>query len=101
MHLLRRYISLLIATWLLLGLLTACSSNSLQTSVSPTATLQPILAGGEPILPHSQIHFHDAPLPMQADLEYSSQDWTLSAHDNVATRLVTLPTCCDTHPVPL
>src|SRR5437763_1810571 len=102
MHLLRRYTSLLIASWLLLGLLTACSSNSLQISVSPTATLQLVLAGGEPILPHSQIHFHDAPLPTAADLTYDNSDWTLPGHDTTSTRSVMLLPCCNSQtPGPL
>ncbi|GAC1349876.1 MAG: hypothetical protein NVSMB27_27090 [Ktedonobacteraceae bacterium] len=60
------------------------------------------MAGGEPVLAHSQIHFHDAPLPTPADLHFNDDDWTLSGHDNASTRSIALPSCCTTQtPVPL
>ncbi|HEV7236172.1 MAG TPA: hypothetical protein VGN15_08335, partial [Ktedonobacteraceae bacterium] len=54
----------------------------------------PALAAGEAILPYSQIHFHDAPLPTQADLRLPVNAWSLEGYDSTATRVVTLTSCC-------
>lgn len=62
----------------------------------------PSVAGGEPVLPFSQIFFHDAPLPSQADLQFDSNTWTLNGHDTASTRSVVLTACCDARaPAPL
>jgi outer membrane protein assembly factor BamB len=55
----------------------------------------PVLAGGEPVLPHSQIFFHDAPLPAPSDLHFSDNVWTVVGHDGAATRSVEIPACCN------
>ncbi len=66
------------------------------------ATPTPVLAGGEPVLPHSQIYYHDAPLPNGADLDFGDDAWTLAGHDSASTRSVELPSCCDAGiPAPL
>jgi eukaryotic-like serine/threonine-protein kinase len=76
----------------------ACSTGPSSRPVTTNKTA--VIAGGEPVLAHSQIHFHDAPLPTPADLHFN--DWTLSGHDNASTRSVALPSCCTAQtPVPL
>src|SRR5450759_1231913 len=47
----------------LLVMLTACSAGPFSQPNVVTKTPTPVLAGGEPVLVHSQIHVHDAPLP--------------------------------------
>jgi outer membrane protein assembly factor BamB len=80
---------------LLIVSLTACNSIPETRSESTHHTPTPALAGGEPILPHSQIFFHDAPLPTQSDLQFSDDAWTVAGHDAAATRSLELPTCCN------
>jgi outer membrane protein assembly factor BamB len=75
-------------------LLTACNGNPEIQSKIPHQTPTPVLAGGEPILPHSQIFYHDAPLPTQSDLYFSDSAWTIAGHDAAATRSVEIPACC-------
>lgn len=96
-----REICLMLA--LLCFLLTACSTTptihqtTMRQKTSPLA-----LAGGEPILPHSQILLHDAPLPTQMDFRFSENAWTVSGHDSYATHASQLTTCCGTQmPSPL
>ncbi|GAC1382412.1 MAG: hypothetical protein NVS4B7_09400 [Ktedonobacteraceae bacterium] len=102
MRSLKKYFNLLITIYIMLCLFTACSSEPFQQPASLPAASKPVMAGGEPVLPHSQVHFQNAPLPTQADLRYANQAWTLPGHDNASTRLVTLPTCCTTRiPTPL
>ena len=52
------------------------------------------MAGGEMVLPHSQIHFHDAPLPTSDAFQLPANAWTLAGYDSAATRAVTLTACC-------
>src|SRR5215831_9436186 len=80
---------------LIVSSLTACNSIPETRSESTHQTPTPALAGGEPILPHSQIFFHDAPLPTQSDLQLSDDAWTVAGHDAAATRSVELPACCN------
>jgi outer membrane protein assembly factor BamB len=77
---------------LMLCLLSACGGINRPVTVRMTPT--PATAAGEAVLPHSQIHFRDAPLPTQADLNFTSDDWTLAGHDSYSTRAVILPACC-------
>src|ERR1700680_4018422 len=78
----------------ILCICSACITGpSHQATVTPVATA-PALAGGEAILPHSQIHFHDAPLPTQADLRLPVNVWSVEGYDSTATRAVTLTSCC-------
>src|SRR5712692_67100 len=80
----------------------ACITCPSSQPVTTNKTSTPVMAGGEPVLAHSQIHFHDAPLPTPADLHFNDDDWTLSGHDNASTRSVALPACCNTQtPAPL
>src|SRR5436305_301847 len=81
---------------LLLIMLSACSTAQFSQPVVDHTTPRPVLAGGEPVLAHSQIHFHDALAPTPADLRLDSGDWTLTGHDSAGTRTVTLPPCCNT-----
>ena len=79
----------------------ACSANPFSQPVIVEKTPTPVIAGGEPVLPHSQIHFRDAPLPTQADFSFTSDGWTLAGFDSDSTRSVVLPSCCTTqHPTP-
>jgi eukaryotic-like serine/threonine-protein kinase len=80
---------------LLITLLTACNSVSMDQHKITHQTPTPVLAGGEPVLPHSQIFFHDAPLPTQVDLHFSDDTWTVAGHDGAATRSVEIPACCN------
>ncbi|MGI9061837.1 MAG: PQQ-binding-like beta-propeller repeat protein [Ktedonobacteraceae bacterium] len=83
-----------LALCIILCLCSACSTGpSQQATVTPVATA-PALAAGEAILPYSQIHFHDAPLPTQADLRLPVNAWSLEGYDSTATRAVTLTSCC-------
>ena len=70
---------------LLLVTLSACSTAQFSQPVVDHTAPTPVLAGGEPVLAHSQIHFHDAPAPTPADLRFDSRDWTLAGHDSVGT----------------
>jgi outer membrane protein assembly factor BamB len=79
----------------LLVMLTACSTGPFSQPDVVTKTPTPVLAGGEPVLAHSQIHIHDAPLPSKDDLLFSNGDWTLAGGNNVATRAALLPACCN------
>src|SRR6266568_2724517 len=86
----------------LLAMLTACSGAAGSQPAMMHSTPTSAMAGGEPILPHSQIHFRDAPLPTAADLRFGTDDWILAGRDNASTRSVILPQCCNTHaPSPL
>ncbi len=76
-------------------LLTACNSAPVTQSNITHQTPTPVLAGGEPVLPHSQIFFHDAPLPTQVDLQFSDDAWTVAGHDVAATRSLDIPACCN------
>ena len=90
----------IIGAFAIIILLTACSPNPFSQPPVIHKTPAPAMAGGEPVLPHSQIHFHDAPVP--ADLSFTGGDWTLAGRDNAATRSVTLSSCCSTQaPAPL
>ena len=80
---------------LLVILLTACNSSPEVQSKIIHRTPIPVLAGGEPVLPHSQIFFHDAPLPAQSDLHFSNDAWTVAGHDGAATRSVEIAACCN------
>ncbi len=82
----------LIIGCIILCLCSACSTSSYH-QVTPVATTA-VLAGGEAILPYSQIHFHDAPLPTQAEMRLPANAWSLAGYDSTATRAVTLPSCC-------
>jgi eukaryotic-like serine/threonine-protein kinase len=87
---------------LLLLLVVACASNAPAPPVTIQKTPKAALAGGEPILPHSQIFLRTAPLPTAADMRVSNGDWTLPALDAASTRSVLLPNCCVTQtPAPL
>lgn len=76
-------------------ILSACSTGPFSQPVVVHTTPTPVLAGGEPVLAHSQIHLHDAPVPTLADLRFDSGDWTLAGHDSAGTRAVILPSCCN------
>src|SRR2546430_15670574 len=80
-------------------MLSACSTGQFSQPVVVHTTPTPVLAGGESVLAHSQIHFHDAPAPTPADLRFDSKDWTLAGHDSVGTRNVTLPWWCNNRAV--
>src|SRR2546421_1592757 len=87
---------------LLVIMLSACSAAPFSQPVVVHKTPAPVLAGGEPVLAHSQIHFHDAPLPGKGDLQFGNGDWTLAGEDNVSARAVMLPACCASQvPAPL
>lgn len=87
---------------LLVIMFSACSAGPFSQPDVVTKTPTPVLAGGEPVLAHSQIHVHDAPLPNKDALNFSNGDWTLAGGDNVATRAVLVPACCnDKVPAPL
>ncbi len=95
-------ITRIIIICLLLCLLTACSSPSPNQSTFTHVTPTPARSGGEPVLPYSQIHFQDAPLPTANDLRFDNGDWTLAGHDSASTRSVVLSSCCNTKaPAPL
>lgn len=80
---------------LLMIMLSACSTGQFSQQVVVHTTPTPVLAGGEPVLVHSQIHLHDAPSPTPADLRFDSGDWALVGHDSAGTRAVILPSCCN------
>src|SRR5947209_3327084 len=50
---------------IILCIFSACSANPFNQPTETHKTPTPAIAGGEPVLPHSQIHIHDAPLPSQ------------------------------------
>ena len=85
----------------LIIMLTACASTPPAPVVISIKTPIATLAAGEPILPHSQILLHDAPLPLAADYAVNSHNWTLAGYDTSATRDVMTPGCCSTLPAPL
>src|SRR6266581_4337230 len=90
----------IICAFALIILLTACSPNPFRQPAVVHKTPAAAMAGGETVLPHSQIHFRDAPVP--ADLSFTGGDWTLAGRDNAATRSVTLSSCCSTRaPAPV
>ena len=85
----------LIALCLILYLCAACSTGPFQqATATPVVMPKPLLAGGEVVLPHSQVHFRDAPLPTLAAFQLPVNEWTLAGYDSAATRAVTLPSCC-------
>lgn len=87
---------------LLLLFVTACAPNAPAPSVPVQKTPTPATAGGEAILPHSQIFLHEAPLPTTDDMRFDNGDWTLAALDSASTRSVVLSHCCTTQtPSPL
>lgn len=87
--------------WLCVAL-AACSANPFAPPPSVQKTPIPLRAGGELVLPHSQMLLHLAPLPAPSDLQFNSGDWTLAGGDSASTRAVTLPSCCSqTFPSPL
>ena len=75
-------------------LFSACSSSPSNQVASTPVARTPVMAGGEVVLPHSQILLHDAPLPAQADLQPPVNQWTLAGFDSAATRAVSLTSCC-------
>lgn len=75
-------------------LFSACSSGTSNQVASTPVAKTPVIAGGEVVLPHSQILLHDAPLPTQADLQPPVNQWTLAGYDSTATRAVSLTSCC-------
>ncbi len=79
---------------LLACLAAACSAPATVQSVDRHATPTMAIAGGEPVLPYSQIFFHDAPLPTPADFQFAADAWTLAGHDSDGTRSVAVPGCC-------
>src|ERR1700760_971910 len=80
---------------LLACMITSCSAPLIaQQHATIHARPTVVMAGGEPILPHSQIFFHDAPLPTQADFRFGSDAWTLAGHDSNGTHSVGMPSCC-------
>ena len=85
-------------TGLLACIVTSCSAPSIaqqHATIHPKPTV--VMAGGEAVLPHSQIFFHDAPPPTQADFQFGSDAWTLAGHDSSGTRSVVMPSCCVTN----
>jgi outer membrane protein assembly factor BamB len=90
---------LLLAAILLACIVTACSGPSTTQAALKRATPTVAVAGGEAVLPYSQIFFHDAPLPTQADFQAGAGAWTLAGHDSDATRSVAFPTCCSAQSV--
>lgn len=90
MHLSNKW---MLRIWLcLLGcLLMACAGPAPGQPLHPGTIPTPSMAAGEPVLPHSQIFFQDAPLPSATDAQFSSATWTLPGHDSLATRAVDLP----------
>jgi len=82
-------------------ILAACTSTPPSPVVIPIKTPVATLAAGEPILPHSQVLLHDAPLPLAADYNVDRNNWTLAGYDTAATRDVALPDCCSASPAPL
>src|SRR5712691_6436490 len=85
----------------LAAILAACASTPPSPVVIPIKTPVATLAAGEPILPHSQVLLHAAPLPLAADYHVDRNNWTLAGYDTAATRDVALPDCCSTSPAPL
>src|SRR5579863_241677 len=101
MRSLRNGYSMVAAIIVVALLLAACSTSPAPPPVTVQKTPTVVLAGGEPILPHLQVFFHDAPLPTAADLHYNAGDWTVEGYDNLATHAVALPACCASQaPVP-
>ena len=86
--------SLLLVACALACIVTACSGPSAAQPAMKRATPTPASAGGEPILLHSQIFFHAAPLPTSADVQFGADAWTVAGHDSDATRSVAVPACC-------
>jgi eukaryotic-like serine/threonine-protein kinase len=82
-------------------MLIACASTPPAPPILSVRTPIVTLAAGEPVLPHSQILLHDAPLPLATDYSSSSHNWTLAGYDTSATRDVTTPGCCSALPAPL
>src|ERR1700676_2707263 len=94
----KAYVLFLLALTLML---TACASTPSAPPILSVRTPIVTLAAGEPVLPHSQILLHDAPLPLATDYSSSSYNWTLAGYDTSATRDVTTPGCCSALPAPL
>src|SRR6266581_2455045 len=88
--------SALIILCFILCMFSACSANPFNQPTETHKTPTPAMAGGEPVLTHSQIHFHDAPLPGQ--LSFADGNWTLAGRDTFSTRSVTLSACCSAQP---
>ncbi len=84
---------------LMLLFVAACAPGTPTLPVTSQKTPTPSMAGGEIILPHSQILLHTAPLPTASDMNFTNGDWTLSALNAASTRSVLLPSCC-TLPTP-
>src|SRR6266567_3571139 len=72
----------------LMVILSACDANPGVPATLNKRTPTVSTAAGEPILPHSQIFLHDAPLPTAADLRFDSRNWTLAGFDNGLIYLV-------------
>ena len=85
----------------ILCLCSACStvpSNAVaRTPVAKTS----VMAGGEAVLPHSQIFLHDAPLPTQTDMRPQVNQWMLAGFDSAATHAVTLTSTFSPSPTAL
>src|SRR5437588_4159870 len=94
-----RPLELLLAAILLSCIVAACSAPATTQPALKRATPTLAVAGAEPVLPNSQIFFHDAPLPTQADFQAGAGAWTLAGHDSDATRSVAFPTCCSAQAV--
>lgn len=89
-----RPLGFLLAAILLACIIAACSAPSTAQPALERATPTLPISGGEAVLPHSQIFYHDAPLPTLADFQVGAGTWTLAGHDSDATRSVAFPTCC-------
>lgn len=86
--------SLLLVACALACIATACSAPAASRPTTPQAAPTLAIAGSEPVLPHSQIFFRDAPQPTQADVQFGADAWTLAGHDSDATRSVAVAGCC-------
>jgi outer membrane protein assembly factor BamB len=82
-------------------ILAACDSTSATPPVISIKTPVATLVAGEPVLPHSQILLHNAPLPLAGDYKVDSNNWTLAGYNSSATREVVMPYCCSALPAPL
>src|ERR1700730_13374467 len=99
----RKYFALSMFMFALAITLASCAPTPASTVPVVTSINTPVSAraGGEPILPYSQILLHNAPLPLATDYSVDSHNWTLAGYDTSATRDVTMPDCCSASPAPL
>lgn len=96
----RRLLPVLFTCSLCLSILMSCTLVPTSPPVKKIATPVPLKAGGEIVLPHSQILLHNAPLPNSADLNFSTDSWTLPGHDAADTRSIVESGCCFRQPAP-